>query len=310
MRTAVAPMAIAAVLSLTLMDDAAAQTTASSTASASPAAASSPSPEMAMSRGWYGLDRADTITTYRPAVPGRYPAVIFIHGGAWGRSQPTSYEFNWAKTLAQTEGWLVAVIGYPAKVRREHIVEPYAMAAAIRAVAHRSDVDDRAIALWGESAGGQLALLAGYRNSTAWRRLVGAVVSISGPTDMRTEYNSVAQVWLHAVTRFEGMTPDAAKAAGSRRYPLTSPTQIVWRGDPPTFQAISRFDALVPSNQVRVLTQRLISVNVPHETVWLTGKDHSSAIEAEHPPDSSYTVEQLAASFVRKVFAQHGVSTG
>lgn len=261
-----------------------------------------------MTRGWYGLDHADTITTYRPAAPGRYPAVIFVHGGAWGRSQPTSYEFNWAENLAQTEGWLVAVIGYPAKVRNEHVIEPYAMAAAIRAVAHRSDVDDRAIALWGESAGGQLALLAGYRNSTTWRPLVSAVVSISGPTDMRTEYNSVAQVWLHAVTRFEGMTPDAAKKAGSRRYPLTSPAQIVWRGDPATFQAISRFDALVPSNQVRVLTQRLVSAGVPHETEWLTGKDHSSAIESEYPPDSSYTVEQLAAAFVTKVFARHGVS--
>lgn len=302
MRAAVVPVVVAAVLSLFLAGHSAARAAEVSVqASASPT--SSPSPEIRTTSGWYGLDRADTITIDEPAAPGRYPAVIFIHGGAWGRSQPTSYEFDWARQLAQQEGWLVAVIGYPAKVRHEEVVEPYAIATAIHAVASRGDVDDRAIALWGESAGAQLALLAAYRDARSWNPLVSAVVSISGPTNMVTEYNSLAQVWLKAVTRFEGMTPQQAHDAGSNRYPSTSPADIVTHRDPPTFQAISRADPLVPSTQVQALTDKLASANVPHQTVWLNGKDHSTAIENEYPTGSAYTVQQLAESFIKQAFA-------
>jgi acetyl esterase/lipase len=265
---------------------------------------SPPGARITTTSGWYGLNRADTITIDKPIGPGRFPAVIFIHGGAWGRSQPNSYELNWARDLAQQQRWLVAVIGYPAKVAHEEVREPYAIAIALRTIAHRSDVDVRAIALWGESAGAQLALLAAYRDARTLHPLVSAVVSISGPTVMRTEYNSFAQVWLHAVTRFEGMSPDAARAAGSRRYPLTSPADIVCRRDPPTFQAISRLDPLVPSNQVKVLTQRLIKARVFHRTVWLRGDGHSTAIETEYPPGSNDTVQQLAESFIDQAFAQ------
>ncbi|HWC35602.1 MAG TPA: alpha/beta hydrolase [Mycobacteriales bacterium] len=253
--------------------------------------------------GWYTPDSADSITIYEPSAPGRHPAVIFVHGGAWGRSQPNSYELGWAHDLAQSQNWLVAVIGYPTKVPHEQVVEPHALAEAIYAVAHRSDVDDRSVALWGESAGGQLALVAAYRDAWALRPLVSAVVSISGPTDMRAEYNSFAEIWLHAVTRFEGMSPQAAREAGSTRYSRTSPTDLVSRRDPPTFQAISRLDPLVPSNQVRVLTQRLSQADVTHRSVWLRGDGHSSTIENQCPPGSRHTVQQLAESFLAKIFA-------
>ncbi len=308
MRVAVGPVVIAAALSLLLTDGAVARAADPDPQPSPQAGSAPPSPGVETTSGWYALDHADTITIDEPAAPGRYPAVIFIHGGAWGRSQPSSYELSWAKDLAQQEGWLVAVIGYPAKVRREQVIEPYAIARAIHAVANRSDVDRRAVALWGESAGGQLALLAAYRDARNLNPLVGAVVSISGPTDMRTEYNSFAQIWLKAVTRFEGMTPQQARDAGSKRYPLTSPAVIVSRRDPATFQAISRFDPLVPSNQVKVLTQRLVQAGVTHRTVWLNGKDHSSAIEDEYPSGSSYTVQQLAESFVNQAFAERRAS--
>ncbi|HVV76062.1 MAG TPA: alpha/beta hydrolase [Mycobacteriales bacterium] len=258
--------------------------------------------------GWYTPDQADSITIFEPAATGSYPAVIFVHGGAWGRSQPNSYELDWARGLAQQQGWLVAVIGYPAKVAHEQVVEPDALAEAIAAISHRSDVDINQIALWGESAGGQLALLAAYRDAKALHPVISAVVSISGPTDMRTEYNSFAQTWLHAVTRFEGMTPRAARHAGSKRYALTSPADIVSGLDPPTFQAISRLDRLVPANQVKVLTQRLTRANVTHRSVWLPGDGHSTAIENQQPPGSDYTVQQLAVSFIIASFDQHRVS--
>jgi acetyl esterase/lipase len=303
-RTGVVSAGLTGILSLLIVAPATARA-ADGTPQRTPTPA--PGTQIVSTTGWYATDHADTITTFAPAGDGRYPAVIFVHGGAWGRAQPNDNELQWGHDLAQTQGWLVAVIGYPAKVPNEQVVEPRALAFAIDAVAHRSDVDPNAIALWGESAGAQLALVAAYRDARTLRPLVSGVVSISGPTDMRSEYNSFAEIWLHAVTRFEGMTPQAAREAGSRRYSQTSPVDVVSRRSPPTFQAISRLDPLVPSNQVKILTKRLIDLEVMHRSVWLRGDGHSTAIENQNPPDSPYTVQELAVSFLKSAFAQRRV---
>jgi acetyl esterase/lipase len=306
-RVRVISAAVAGLLGLLVVAPAAAQ---AADGAPSRTVTPAPEPEIVSSTGWYTPDPANTITIFEPAAEGRYPTVIFVHGGAWGRSQPLEHELQWAHDLAQEQGWLVAVIGYPAKVPNEQIVEPRAVVDAVNAVAERSDVDPNAIALWGESAGAHLALVAAYRNARTLHPLVSGVVSISGPTDMRSEYNSFAEVGLHAVTRFEGMTPKAARDAGSRRYSLTSPVDLVSRRSPPTFQAISRLDPLVPANQVKALTQRLIDLEVMHHSVWLPGKGHSTAIESQTPPDSEYTVQELAVAFLKQAFAERRVLFG
>lgn len=278
-------------------------------ADADPASGSAPSsqPRIVTVTGWYTLDPSSSITLYRPAGDGTSPAVLFVHGGAWGRSQPNSYELSWARELAEQEGWLVAVIGYPTKVPREHVAEPRAIAAAIDALAHRSDVDPHAIALWGESAGGQLALLAAYRDAARLHPVVGGVVSISGPTDMTTEYSSLAQTALGAVTRFEGLSPRAAQRARSARYRTTSPVHLVSRGDPATFQAISRHDRLVPPGQIGRLSRLLTLAHVTHQTVRLPGRAHSTTLESQQPPGSEQTVQELAVRFLERAFAARRV---
>jgi acetyl esterase/lipase len=275
---------------------------------ADPAPSSPPPPTVVSTTGWYTPDDANTITLYKPEGPGPYPAVIFVHGGAWGRSQPNAYELQWAHDLAAGEGWLVAVIGYPTKIRDAHIVEPRAVALAVDAIAHRGDVDGRAIALWGESAGAQLALVAAYRDATRLHPLVAGVVSISGPTDMVTEYASLAQTALGAVTRFEGLTPAEARRAKSARYRATSPVHLVGPDSPATFQAISRRDRLVPAGQVDRLTRLLVAADVMHRTVRLPGKAHSTGLESQRPPGSPHTVQQLAVAFLNRAFAARRVS--
>lgn len=260
------------------------------------------SSEVATTTGWYTTDDADTISIFEPAGPGPYPAVIFVHGGAWGRAQPNAYELSWAADLARSQGWLVAVIGYPTKVPHEHIAEPYALALAIQAIANRSDVINRSIALWGESAGGQLALLAAYRDAAAPHPAVRAVVSISGPTDMVTEFSSLAQTALGAVTRFEGLTPREARRARSARYRDTSPVNLVTRHDPATFQAISCGDRLVPARQVTRLSRLLAAAHVRHRTVILPGDAHSTALETQRPAGSANSVADLAEQFLTQVF--------
>jgi acetyl esterase/lipase len=265
-------------------------------------------PEIATTTGWYAPERSSSITLYEPTGDGPFPAVVFIHGGAWGRSQPNAYELQWARDLATQQHWLVAVIGYPTRVPHEHVAEPRAIDFAINALARRSDVDPNAIALWGESAGGQLALLAAYRDAARLHPVIGGVVSISGPTDMRREYSSLAQTALGAVTRFEGLSPRAARRAKSARYRTTSPVHLVRRGDPATFQAISRHDRLVPPGQVDRLTRLLARVHVMHRTVRLPGKAHSTGLETQRPPGAEHTVAELAVRFLERAFAARRVS--
>ncbi|HVY08586.1 MAG TPA: alpha/beta hydrolase [Mycobacteriales bacterium] len=255
----------------------------------------------------YGADAADTMTTYAPREAGRFPAVVFVHGGGWGRAQPNSYEQQFAATLARTEHWVVAVIGYPTWVADERHVEPAAVRRAVRLVAARPDVARGRLALWGESAGGQLALLTAYRGAKPHHSLVSAVVSISGPTDMRIEFGSLAQTALGAVTRFEGLSPSGAAKAGSTRYRTTSPVDLVQPDDPPTFQAISRHDPLVPPVQIRELATSLHARGVPHQTLHVPGSDHSTPIETERPPKSKSTVEELAIRFLLRAFARRQV---
>jgi acetyl esterase/lipase len=229
--------------------------------------------------------------------------VLFIHGGAWGRARPNVYEFRFARRLAAQNDWVVAVIGYPTKIPRERTVEPHAIRKALTRLAGRDDVDPRSVALWGESSGGQLALLAAYRDAMTAKPLVDAVVSISGPTNMRIEYSSLAETALGAVLRFEGLSPSAARARGSARYRLTSPVALVRSHDPATFQAISLHDPLVPPIQVNELTQRLAAEHVMHQTVHVRGNGHSTTIENQRPIGAHHDVEQLAAAFLARSFA-------
>jgi acetyl esterase/lipase len=273
-----------------------------------PSDAPDSAPAIVSTTGWYSPDDPNTVTLYEPDGPGPYPALIFVHGGAWGRSQPNEYELQWAHDLAAGEGWLVAVIGYPTKVRDAHVAEPRAIALAIDAIAQRAEVDRHAVALWGESAGAQLALVAAYRDAARLNPVVAGVVSISGPTDMETEYASLAQTALGAVTRFEGLTPAQARRAKSARYRTTSPVHLVGPGSPATFQAISRGDRLVPAGQVDRLTRLLVAAGVMHSTVRLPGKAHSTGLESRRPPGSPDTVQQLAVAFLNRVFTARRVS--
>jgi acetyl esterase/lipase len=303
-------VAAAAVLGLLIAPPAAAHAAHASGPSKASITVTEPAPMSGVkaTTGRYAANSADTITTYAPTAEGRFPAVIFIHGGAWGRAQPNTYELDFAKALARQEQWVVSVIGYPTKVKHEQIVEPAAIAQAITSISQRRDVDDRTISLWGESAGGQLALLAAYRDATRLRPLVSAVVSISGPTDMVTEFSSLAQTALGAVTRFEGMTPRAARRAKSARYRDTSPVDLVRSADPATFQAISRHDPLVPPSEVSRLTQLLTAAHVRHDTVRLAGSGHSTPLETESPAGSDIDVEQLAVTFLEQVFATRSLT--
>ena len=99
---------------------------------------------------------------FRPGKPGKYPAVLFIHGGGW-RSGNKSMDIPLAQQIA-AKGYVTASVEYRLSPEALYPAAVYDIKAAIRflrANAAKYNIDPDKIAITGSSAGGQLAALIG-----------------------------------------------------------------------------------------------------------------------------------------------------
>jgi acetyl esterase/lipase len=97
-----------------------------------------------------------------------YPAVLFIHGGGW-RSGDRSQHVPMAQQLA-AKGYVTATVEYRLSTEAHYPEAVFDLKAAIRwlrANAQHYPLDTTRIAVWGFSAGGQLAALVGTTNDYA-----------------------------------------------------------------------------------------------------------------------------------------------
>lgn len=108
-----------------------------------------------------------------PAVATAAPTtVLMVHGGAWAAGGADVYERNGTADALRAAGFRVRSMDYadrdvPTAVRQ--------VAGTAKALARKGRV-----VVWGDSAGGQLALMAAARCSCA-----SGVVAVSAPSDLR-----------------------------------------------------------------------------------------------------------------------------
>lgn len=120
-----------------------------------------------------------------------YPAVLFIHGGGW-RSGDRSQHVPMAQQLA-AKGYVTATVEYRLSTEAYYPAAVHDLKAAIRwlrASARQYPIDTTKIAVWGFSAGGQLAALVGTTNGyeplegsacyTSHSSSVQAIVDVDG----------------------------------------------------------------------------------------------------------------------------------
>lgn len=233
----------------------------------------------------YGDDPNDTLTLYSPdALP--HPTIVYVHGGGWRRATANADEVAVAKSIEARTGWNVAVVNYPTDVTPYRVTEPEAVRTAVRYVKALPNTSATTF-LWGESAGGQLALLTAYRHTS----LVDAVVSVSGPTDMVEAYATIPFL----VGPYEGAPP----ASDDPRYANTSPGLLAAADTPPTFQAIGADDPLVPAQSIRELAGRLRDLGIHHRTYVLQGvSDHAYDLEPDVPTGEVDSVKHLAEDWL------------
>ncbi|MBD5634148.1 MAG: alpha/beta hydrolase [Candidatus Eremiobacteraeota bacterium] len=180
---------------------------------------------------------------YRPPGKGERPTIVTIYGGAWifgNRAATADIDRHYAAL-----GYTAIAIDYrhaPAFVFPTQLHDVQDALATIAAHARAWGVDPRRVALFGRSAGAELALLAAYAPEPLTIR---AAVGYYTPADLRRGYDDPPEpdpANVRKILRtYIGSSPEHAAAA----YAAASPLAEVRPGLMPTFLIGGERDALV-----------------------------------------------------------------
>lgn len=224
----------------------------------------------------------------RPEGDGPFPALVFIHGGGWrGGKREDFFPFV---SLAAQRGYVAATVSYrltdpdaDGKAANPFPSAIHDVKAAVRWLrAHASDwrIDPDRIGVAGGSAGGHLALLVGLTDEKSGLEgdlghaqhssRVRAVVNYFGPTDMVRGYETTIPQGRELITSFLNGTPDEQPA----NYKQASPVTWISPDDPPILTFHGGKDTLVPTEQARILDERLKAAELDHTLVIFDDQGH------------------------------------
>jgi acetyl esterase/lipase len=211
---------------------------------------------------------------YRPRGTVLPPLVVTIYGGAW-RFGSRAAETRLAGWLA-ANGYAVAVIDYRHAPAYRYPVELEDVDDAFKTIALLADewhVDRARVAIFGRSAGAQLALLAAERDQPVPIR---AAVAYYAPSDLIGGYATPPQPDpAHArdiLEAYLGGPPDAAHIAA---YRGASPIDRAHAGMPPVLAIIGDRDELVLPKFQRAFAARLNALHVPNVAIELPWSNHA-----------------------------------
>lgn len=228
--------------------------------------------------------RPQIVDIYVPAGKGTHPLVLYVHGGGWagGHTRQSGAFEDFPKMLAAfaAEGFTVASVEYrltgeavfPAQLRDVNAALRF-----LRENAARYRIDPARVGVFGGSAGGHLAALAGLAcRETSLDPAAGqdpcvqAVAAWYGIFDMasmpRVGLADAAERRLLGCK--EGPCPaDAVRAA--------SPLTHLGAGDPPFLLIHGTEDKLVPVAQSNQAEAAFKAAGVPVRSIYYPGIDHS-----------------------------------
>jgi RNA polymerase sigma factor (sigma-70 family) len=226
---------------------------------------------------------------WTPGADGATPLVVFIHGGGWEQGSRTAVATKLRPLL--DAGFAVAAVDYRLSGEQPFPAAVEDVAAAVRHLASLDVVDADRVALWGESAGANIACVLGALSgrTAPWSPAgdvlptVAAVVDWFGPTDLTRMDDQAAQIGCAPAghggddspeSRYLGSplrtSPDLAALAG----PLTH----VASADPVNIPAFAiahgTADCVVAPGQSALLVEALQDRGCTPWTTWLDGADH------------------------------------
>lgn len=275
---------------------------------------------------------------YIPAnAPVPYPVLVWIHGGGWAGGD--KFPANAAALLNQ-HGFAVASINYRLTTQEgEYGTNPVTFPAQIhdvkgairwlRANAPAYQLNPAKIAVWGSSAGGHLAALAGTSGGVAalegsvggnlaFPSGVQAVVDHFGPTDLldmnldvtdppgsTLDHDSPGSPESHLIG-FDAPNQGVGVLRANQNNPappfpalvtlITQADPITWvdSNDPPFSIAHGDQDTVVPQMQSVKLDDALAAAGVQHEYASVVGAGHGG-----FPPVVTYGVIRFLMDHLR-----------
>jgi len=209
---------------------------------------------------------------------GLRPGLIFIHGGGWSKGDKKDYRIYQVHFAQQ--GYVAASVGYRLTNEAKFpacIQDVNCAIAWMQRNGPEIGVDPERIAVIGGSAGGHLAMLAGYAPEVAALRSedcaagvagrVRAVVNLYGPCDLTTP---------EAQEREEGKRLFGVDYADDPSvYALGSPLTHLDAGDPASLVIHGTLDDIVPVGQSDSLVERLKLLGVAHWYDRVDGWPHT-----------------------------------
>ena len=246
----------------------------------------------------------------RFAGAGPRPLIVYVHGGGWiaGNPRRSAAYSDWPKVLASVSarGYVVASVSY--RFSREApfpaaIQDVKAAIRWLRANAAAYNIDPKRAAIWGQSAGGHLAALAGVSCKVA--ALDPAAPIVAGTTNVEMAPLAAAgsdtgSDCVQAVVSWFGIydfatlpkrlgLPQNTPGPGvvdlllgcpngnctSQQRAFASPVTYVDHSDPPFLLMHGSNDHVVPEAQTETFDAALKAAGVPVRKIILPGIDHS-----------------------------------
>ncbi|MEE4360320.1 MAG: alpha/beta hydrolase [Pseudomonadales bacterium] len=233
----------------------------------------------------YGVDPLQYGQLWLPAVPGRAPVVVLIHGGCWLNAYGADHAMALAGALAEA-GFAVWSLEY------RRVGDPgggwpgtgedvLAGIDRLADLAEEAPVDLGRVALVGHSAGGHLALWAAGVLGPDARVRPRAVVGLAAITDPAA-YALGDNSCEVATPRFMGGTPAQVPA----RYVAASPFSSLPSGVD-TYLVQGDADAIVPPMQARAFAAAAAGAGQSVALRMLPGFGHFALI---HPATEAFAV--------------------
>ncbi|WP_460609864.1 alpha/beta hydrolase fold domain-containing protein [Hymenobacter terrigena] len=233
-----------------------------------------------------------------------YPAVLFIHGGGW-RSGHRSNHVAMAQQLA-ARGYVTVTAEYRLSTEAQYPAAVHDLKAAIRwlrANARQYPIDTTRIAVWGFSAGGQLAALVGTTNED--KQLEGSACN--------TSHSSSVQAIVDVDGTLSFTHPESGESANNQPSPASA-----WFGGLKT-EKPALWEQAGALSHVTPRTPPIIFINSAVDRMHAGREDMIKQLDAHHIyhethafPDSPHTFPlfnpwfeptlQYTADFLDKVF--------
>lgn len=232
---------------------------------------------------------------------GQYPAIVFIHGGAWVQGDKAEGGFYSGPDDALKNGYVVVNVNYRLAQNAKWPAQIYDCKAAIRYIRANADkyhIDPDRIAVWGASAGGHLAqMLATTNGNPEMEDLSMGNGEVSSDIQAAISYFGISDVskWDTDTEALRGLTPTGKTPTElllGDNYTVedalaASPISYVSESTVPILITHGGRDDLVPDEQTKMLEEELRKYLKPEmiDTYYPAEAGHNDAFWGQPEPE-------------------------